>query len=153
MASSGQGLRAGIQILLAIVIVGLAYWLYLSITEPYKLIEQQEMLTEQTRDRMSDVRTALIRYEDQRGRYPMTLDSLLMFARQDSLLSMKTDSVFGAAIVLDSLIYSPRTGKQFDYSVNDTAQVKTYLLQDPDSEDHIGTLEADVTRLNAASWE
>jgi hypothetical protein len=41
----------------------------------------------------------------------------------------------------------------FELTVNDTARVKTYLLKDPDSDDQIGTVEPDVTRLNAASWE
>ena len=53
----------------------------------------------------------------------------------------------------DSLIYSPRSGEEFRYAVNDTARVKTYLLEDPASDDYIGTLEPDITRLNAASWE
>jgi hypothetical protein len=53
----------------------------------------------------------------------------------------------------DSLVFSPRTGKRFSYAINDTARVNTYLLQDPDSNDKIGTLLADVTLVNAASWE
>jgi hypothetical protein len=31
--------------------------------------------------------------------------------------------------------------------------VETYLLQDPDSDDQIGTLSGDVTQTNAATWE
>ena len=54
---------------------------------------------------------------------------------------------------LDSLKFSPRTGKMWTYTANDTARVKTYLLEDPDSDDRIGTLLADITLLNAASWE
>ena len=155
--ASNKAVNTAIQVVLAIVIVGLAYYLYRSITEPWEVVERQQELTRLTRDRMDQVRTAMIRYEDVHGRYPMTLDSLVMFTRQDSLLSLNPDSVFemgpGERFNADSFVFSPRSGKRFVLQVNDTARVKTYLLQDPDSEDHIGTIESDVTRLNAASWE
>ena len=153
MASSSQGLRIGIQIILGIVIVALAYWLYLSITEPYEAIERREELTQLTRDRMDDVRKALVRYEAVHDRFPGTLDSLVLFVRQDSILTLRPDSIFGAGFNPDSLIVSPRTGKRFDYSAVDTTRVPVYLLEDPDSDDQIGTLSSDVTKLNAASWE
>lgn len=153
MASNSQGIRVGIQVVLAIVIIGLAYWLYLSITEPWKVVEEREALTERTRARMSEVRTALIRYEEQEGRYPYTLDTLQTWVRTDSAIQATTDTLFGPAFNVDSLIHSPRTGKPFDYAVNDTARVMMYELRDPDSNDRIGTLEPDPTELNAASWE
>lgn len=153
MALESRGLRVGLQIVLAIVIVVLGYVLYESITEPYQVIERQREVTERTRERMSNIRTAMIHYERQNERYPLTLDSLVNFVKTDSLLSIRRDSVFGASVVPDSLPYSPRTGRMFELAVNDTARVKTYLLEDPDSDDRIGTLEPDVTRLNAASWE
>jgi hypothetical protein len=152
MASSSQGLRIGIQVLLGILIVVLGYVLYVSVTEPYKVVERQREMTRLTRERMDYVRQAMIRYEVENERYPLTLDSLVMFVR-DSLSQADVDSLFGAGFNLDSLTYSPRTGKRFELSVNDTARVKTYLLEDPDSDDQIGTVAADVTRLNAASWE
>ena len=148
-----QGIRVALQVILAIVIVALGYFLYVSITEPYAAIERQKELTERTRARMDQVRQAMIYYERQNDRYPMTLDSLVTFIRTDSLLALKADSVFGDDFYLDSLIYSPRTGARFDLQVNDTSRVMTYLLEDPDSDDRIGTLTADVTRLNAANWE
>jgi hypothetical protein len=153
MASSGRGAQTAIQVVLAIVIVVLAYWLYVSITEPYEAIKRQEQLTEVTRERMEDIRTAMIRFEDVNGRYPKTLDSLVMFVKIDSLYAIAADSIFGAGFVADSLPFSPRTGNQFLLSVNDTSRVVTYMLEDPDSQDHIGTTEPDITLLNAASWE
>lgn len=152
-SSSGQPIRLAIQIILAIAIIGLAYWLYLSITEPYKVIERGQQLTRITRDRMSDIRSAMIRYNEQNGRYLTTLDSLVEFIRQDSVLRVASDSVFGEGFTLDSLIYSPRTGEPFRLTVNDTSRVKTYLLEDPGSDDYIGSIEPDITRVNAASWE
>lgn len=153
MASSNQAVRIGIQVVLAIIIIGLTYWLYLSITDPWKVVERQKQVTEQTRDRMENVRDALVRYERQNDRFPLTLDSLVAYVNEDSVMQAQQDSIFGESFNLDSLIYSPRTGKKFEYAVNDTARVKTYLLEDPDSNDRIGTLEPDPTRLNAASWQ
>ena len=146
-------MRIAIQIVLAIVIVGLAYWLYLSITEPWKIVERQEELTQRTRARMDNIRTALIRFEDDQGRFPASLDSLQMWVQTDSTMQAQADSLFGPDLNVDSLIYSPRTGNRFEYAINDTARVPIYRLDDPDSDDFIGTLEPDPTRLNAASWE
>jgi len=153
MALNSHGVQVGIQIVLGIVIVALAYWLYVSITEPYKLIERQEEVTRQTRDKMGDIRAAMIRYEELNDRYVTSLDSLVEFVKNDSLYQAAGDSIFGPDFVADSLIYSPRTGKKFVLSVNDTANVMTYRLEDPDTGDYIGTLEPDITKLNAASWE
>ena len=146
-------LRVGLQVILWAVIAALSYFLYLSITEPYELIERQEELTQMTRARMDKVRQVAIHYETQYERFPSSIDSLLLYVKTDSVFQMKRDSIVGSDLALDSLIYSPRTGKRFEYATNDTSRVQTYLLKDPDSNDQIGTLLADVTLLNAASWE
>lgn len=146
-------LRTGIQVVLALVIVGLGYLLYQSITEPYERIERQQQLTEETRDRMSDVRTALIDYDRDSASFPDTLSLLAEHIRDDSVLSNRQDSVFGGPLNLDSLFYSPRTGERFQYAVNDTGRFETYLLEDPDTDDQIGTLTGDPTKTNNASWE
>ena len=153
MASSSQGLRIGIQVALALIIVALAYWLYVSITEPYQVILREERLTDLTRQRMDHVRQAMIRFEADSSRYPMTLDTLVMYVKRDSAIQADSEEIFGPDFNPDSLIFSPRTGNRFELAVNDTARVKTYLLEDPDSEDYIGTTASDVTQLNAASWE
>lgn len=153
MASNSGGANAAIQIVLILVIVGLAYYLYRSLTEPYELIRQQQEVTERTRARMGDIRTAMIRYENVNGRFTADLDSLMMFVASDSLFRVMGDSLFSDAFILDSLAFSPRTGKRFELSVNDTTRIQTYLLKDPDSRDQIGTPLPDVTLLNASSWE
>ena len=76
-----------------------------------------------------------------------------MWVKADSLMQAQMDSLLGPDVQPDSLPYSPRTGKRFIYAVNDTGRVAIYLLKDPDSEDHIGAAEPDVSQLNAASWE
>jgi len=113
------------QALLALVALGLCYYLYLAITEPYNEIKRERA----------------------------TLDSLMIFAKGNDFLRAKSDSLFGNGFNLDSLTYSPRTGKRFGYALNDTSRVKIYELKDPDSDDVIGTLEPDITQVNAASWE
>ncbi len=153
MASTSQGTQTAIRVGLAIAIVGLAYFLYVSITEPYEKVERRKELTEQTRDRMDQVRTAMIQYRRDNGRYITTLDSLVMWVKTDSVMVAGADSVFGAGFNADSLAHSPRTGTMFELAVNDTSSTHTYLLSDPDSNDHIGTLSGDTTLLNAGSWE
>ncbi len=151
---SNQGTRIAIQVVLTLVIIALGYWLYGSITGPWKAVERERAITDLTRDRMSHVRVALVRHERVEDFFPSTLDSLLMWVRQDSIILSNPDSVFETTgLVLDSLIFSPRTGREFEYSVNDTGRVAIYLLKDPDSEDQIGSESPDVTQLNAASWE
>lgn len=152
MAVASQGVRIAIQIVLAVVIVGLAYYLYESITEPWEQVERQEALTDMTRERMDMIRKVQVEYEKRYDRFTGSLDSLVMFV-EDSLTVQERDSLFGSDLVVDSLPFSPRTGSRFVLAINDTAAVPTYLLEDPDSDDQIGTLAADPTRVNAASWE
>ncbi len=152
MAVASQGARVAIQIVLAIVIAGLAYYLYLSITEPYEAIERQQELTRLTRERMTQIRTAQVEFEKRYDYFTSSLDTLVIFIK-DSLTDRQRDSLFGPGFIPDSLPFSPRTGKRFLLSVNDTLSVDVYLLQDPDSDDQIGTLTADITQVNAASWE
>ena len=150
---ASNGLRVGLQILLGIIIIGLSYVLYLSITEPYAEIERQQELTEMTRARMDQIRQVAIHYESHNDRFPLSLDTLVMYARADSAFLADRDSLMLNMIVPDSLLISPRTGKNFLYTANDTSRVKTYLLQDPDSDDQIGTMDGVLTLVNAASWE
>ena len=153
MAAGNQNTtRTIIQVALGILILAMGYFLYDSITAPWAAVERQEELTDRTRMRMSNVRAALIRYDERNGRFPGTLDSLQTWVQADSVIQAQRDSLFGNAD-LDSFIFSPRTGKAFEYEVNDTSRVAVYLLGDPDSKDEIGTLEPDLTRLNAANWE
>ena len=146
-------LRTGIQIVLALVIVGLSYFLYQSITEPYERIAEKQRLRETARDHMTDIRTALIDYERDSASFPDSLSLLAKHIRNDSVLSNRQDSVFGGPVNLDTLFYSPRAGERFQYAVNDTGRYETYRLKDPGTEDEIGTLTGDPTMTNRASWE
>ncbi len=138
---------------MAVLIVVLGIWLYRSITEPWEAIERQQLLTQLTRNQMVQVRTALTHYEREEDRFPSSLDSLILWLRVDSLAIADPQRIFDENIILDSLVYSPRTGNAFEYALNDTGRVAIYLLSDPDSEDYIGSEIPDITLLNAASWE
>ena len=154
-------MRLAIQVVLAIVIVVGAYALYRTITDPWEEYQAQEFQTELTRAQMDHIRTALIAYRDHHTSYPSTLDSLQLFIRTDSVYQGKDlNEVFpnpgGVPFNVDSLGYSPRTGRPFVYQVvgTDSTAVEIYYLQDPDvPEDFIGAQEPDPARRNAASWE
>lgn len=152
--------RNVLQIVLAIVIVVLGYVLYRSIRAPAEAYERELELTELTRERMSTIRAAMRTYERQYDRFPTTLDSLVMAIESDSFFVAKRDSIFdlteGETLEPDSIIYSPRDGR-FDLTVvrDDSTGVAVYLLEDPASDDFIGTDDPEraAGMLNAASWE
>ncbi|MDZ7691545.1 MAG: hypothetical protein U5K69_10545 [Balneolaceae bacterium] len=127
---------------------------------PYQEVLERERMTERVRHRMSNVRDALVQYKNRQGDFPPTdggLDSLVQFIENDSLMVAEGDSLFSpmppGSYTPDSLILSPRPPhNRFQYTLNDTLRPQIYLLEDPDTEDRIGSLEQ-TTLLNAASWE
>lgn len=150
-----------ISIGLFVVIIGLGYWLYHSIVTPYQQVIEREQMTERVRHQMGNVRDALTRYEREKGDFPPTeggLDTLVKYLKTDSVVIMQGDSLFqplneNETYNPDSLIYSVRPPhKKFNYTLNDTLRPQIYLLEDPDSEDKIGSLEK-TTLLNAGNWE
>lgn len=149
-----------LSIVFGIIIIVLGYFLYHAIVDPYKEVLQRERMTERVRYRMSNVRDALQQYKNRRGDFPPTdggLDSLVQFIKTDSLMQAEGDSLFTAmppgTFTPDSLILSPRPPhNRFQYALNDTLRPQIYLLEDPDTDDKIGSLEQ-TTLLNAASWE
>ncbi|MDX1637483.1 MAG: hypothetical protein R3281_05915, partial [Balneolaceae bacterium] len=85
------------------------------------------------------------------------LDSLVQFLKTDSLMVARGDSLFAemppSTYQPDSIIFSPRPPhNRFQYTLNDTLRPEIYLLEDPDTDDKIGSLKQ-TTLLNAASWE
>lgn len=150
-----------ISLLLGIVIIVLGWWLYHSIVDPYQAVIEREQMTKEVRTQMGYVRDALIEYERDKGDFPPTeggLDSLVQYLKTDSMMVANGDSLFqpldpNETYNPDSLIYSPRPPhKRFQYTLNDTLRPQIYLLEDPDTEDNIGSLEQ-TTELNAGSWE
>lgn len=147
-----------LTIVLGIVILGLAYWLYDSLVTPYKVVEERRAMTEQVRQRMLDVKDALIQYETQHDEFPPSdggLDSLVNFLKSDSLMIAMGDSLFGTTFDVfnpDSLVYSPRPPhNKFEYALNDTLRPNMYILEDPDTDDQVGSLER-TTMRHAPNW-
>ncbi len=153
--------RTVVQVVLALVIVALGYLLYQSIRGPQVAFEREQALNQLTQERMGFIRDGMRGYEFQYDRYPSTLDSLLMAIRSDSFMVAKRDSIFGLeegmTLDLDSLLYSSRGGDRFNLSVvrDDSTGVTVYLLEDPNSDNFVGTDNPDraAGMLNAASWE
>lgn len=148
-----------LSIVLGIIIVALGYWLYHSIVDPYQEVVEREEMREQVRQQMKTVRDALVQHERIKGDFPPTeggLDSLVAFLKNDSTMVAQGDSLFSLpnqSYNPDSLIYSPRPPHpKFEYTLNDTLRPRIYLLEDPATDDHIGSME-NTTDRNAASWE
>ncbi|TVQ71993.1 MAG: hypothetical protein EA363_05235 [Balneolaceae bacterium] len=144
-----------ISAVLTVVIIVLAWLLYDSITSPYKKIEQQREVTEQVRNRLTVTRDALVEHQRRNNHFPQTLDDLVEWLKTDEDMVNKGDSLFAFRpphqYNPDSLIFSPRTGNRFQYALNDTLRPNIYRLEDPDSDDAIGSLER-TTLLNATNW-
>ena len=144
-----------ISAVLAVIIIVLAWLLYDSIVSPYKIIEQQREVTEQVRHRLTVTRDALVEHQRRNNHFPQTLDDLVEWLKTDENMVENADSLFMFRPPYqyhpDSLIRSPRTGKRFEYALNDTLRPNIYLLEDPDSDDAIGSLDR-TTLLNATNW-
>jgi hypothetical protein len=150
-----------LSIVLAFIIAGLGYYLYHSIVAPYQEVIEREQMTERVRHQMGNIRDALVRYERQTGNFPATeggLDTLVTYLKTDSMMVAIGDSLFQPLSANDvynpdSLIYSKRPPhKRFEYTLNDTLRPQIYILEDPDTDDKVGSLEK-TTLLNAGSWE
>jgi hypothetical protein len=147
-----------ISIFLILIIIALSYVLYDSIVTPWQKEMAKRELTEDTRFRMTLVRDGLINFQARHpeGKFPSTLDSLVIFLKTDSLMLVRGADLFtepARGYNPDSLIFSLRPPhEKFVYSVNDTIRPPLYLLRDPGSEDAIGSLER-ITLLNAPNWQ
>ena len=159
MATAGapSGSNLLLRIVLGLAIIGLVVWLFRVTVVPAQRAEAAQRQTDLTRLRMDDVRTGLISYRDSVGRYPGSLDSLVQYARTDSVFNARIASQDErlAPVSVDSLPYSPRTGNRFDYAVvRDTTGLEIYWLGDPDAVgDSIGSRDPNPALRNAASWE
>jgi hypothetical protein len=147
-----------ISIFLILIIIALSYVLFDSIVTPWQKEMAKRKLTDDTRFRMTLVRDALINFQARHpeGKFPSTLDSLVIFLKTDSLMQVRGADLFTEPVrgyQPDSLIYSLRPPhEKFVYSVNDTIRPPLYLLKDPGSDDAIGSLER-ITLLNAPNWQ
>lgn len=148
-----------LTILLAVLILGLSWYLYRSIVDPYQEVLDEREMVDRERHRMELVRDALVQYRNIRGSFPPEdggLDSLVAFLQTNDRMVAEGDSLFAfrapSQYSPDSLVYSPRPPhNKFEYSLNDTLRPNIYLLENPGSDDRIGDLER-TTLLNAPNW-
>jgi hypothetical protein len=147
-----------LTIVFGVIILGLTYYLYDSLVTPYQEVKEREALTEKVRQRLLDTKDALIQYQTRKEAFPPTeggLDSLVKFLKTDSLMIAMGDSLFGTTFDVyspDSLVYSPRPPfPKWEYTLNDTLRPQIYLLEDPGSDDAVGSLER-TTMRNAPNW-
>jgi hypothetical protein len=142
-----------------ITIILLSWLLYDSIVTPYKVVEEQKAETERVRTRMLTLKDAIVNYEARYGHYPPTdggLDSVVTYLSTDSLMISMGDSLFRQMPPLqyspESMVVSPRdTSLRFLYTRNDTIRPPLYLLEDPMTDDAVGSLSR-TTMRNAPNW-
>ena len=147
-----------LSIVLGLIIVALSWWLYDSIVTPYQIVEERKAETERVRTRLITLKDAFVYYESRYGHFPPTeggLDSIVTYLSTDSLMIAMGDSLFYQLPPLtyspESIIIAPRSGERFNYTHNDTIRPPLYLLEDPDSDDAIGSLSR-TTMRNAPNW-
>ena len=142
-----------------ITIILLSWLLYDSIVTPYKVVEEQKAETERVRTRMLTLKDAIVNYEARYGHFPPTdggLDSVVTYLSSDSLMISMGDSLFRQMPPLqyspESMVVSPRdTSLRFLYTRNDTIRPPLYLLEDPMTDDAVGSLSR-TTMRNAPNW-
>ncbi len=78
-------MRKILQILLALMIVGLAYLLYESIMSPIRFDKEKADRYEKVISRLKDIRNAQVLYKVVHGRYTANFDSLLTFVKGGQL--------------------------------------------------------------------
>ena len=142
-----------------ITIILLSWLLYDSIVTPYKVVEEQKAETQRVRTRMLTLKDVIVNYEARYGHFPPTdggLDSVVTYLSTDSLMISMGDSLFRQMPPLQyspvSMVVSPRdTSLRFLYTRNDTIRPPLYLLEDPMTDDAVGSLSR-TTMRNAPNW-
>jgi len=78
-----------IQIVLAIVIVVLAYLVWESIQSPIRFIKEKDKRYAVTIQKLKDIRTAQLAYKDEYGKFTGSFDTLIQFIEHDSMKLVK----------------------------------------------------------------
>ncbi|MBN2662674.1 MAG: hypothetical protein JXR68_03400 [Bacteroidales bacterium] len=101
-----KGIKIGINLILVLLALGLAYKLYNSIMTPIKFKQSFEYRSEIVKDKMIKIREAEIAYLYTYQKYTSDFDTLIDFIKNDSLLIPKSTGV-----VPDS-IYNTSTSRK-----------------------------------------
>lgn len=82
-------MKTALRIILALVIVGLAYALYQSIQTPIEFRQVKKERYEATIQKLKDIRKAQLAYKDEHGGFTGSFDTLINFIKTDSLSVVK----------------------------------------------------------------
>src|SRR6056297_1506524 len=78
-------MKTVLQIILALVIVGLGYGLYTSIQTPIEFRQVKQRRYDATIQKLKNIRTAQLAYKDEHGSFTGSFDTLINFVNTDSL--------------------------------------------------------------------
>ncbi len=142
-------MRLGINILLTLVILFLAFLLYNSIKEPIAFKAQKDLRSDAVKNRLMDIRTAQEHFRDIKGEFAENFDTLSYVLKTDSFKienimddpdsedpeAFITETTFKSAIDsinkldinLDSLRYVPFSDTQFKIETDTLTYQKTLV--------------------------
>lgn len=78
-------MKTALRVILAIVIIGLAFALYKSIQTPIEFRQARKQRYDATIQKLKDIRKAQLAYKDEHGRFTGSFDTLIDFVKYDSL--------------------------------------------------------------------
>ncbi|MFO8235199.1 MAG: hypothetical protein R6U04_07340 [Bacteroidales bacterium] len=82
-------MKTAIQVILAVVIIGLGYGLYKSIQTPIDFERTKDRRYDATIQKLRDIRTAQIAYRNEHDKFTGSFDTLIDFIKEDSLNIVK----------------------------------------------------------------
>lgn len=169
------------KIVLTVVILGLAFWLFMIIREPIRFADERNRRYAKVIDRLKDIRTAEIAYKSVYNRYTGSFDTLIAFIKTDSfpvvrqignpddttqvvirdtIMVSVRDSLFAENYNVDSLRYIPYTdGSVFKLQAGtverSNVQIPVFEAEDTDPYDKKKILKVGsmTEPTNAGNWE
>jgi hypothetical protein len=169
------------KIVLTVVILGLAFWLFIIIREPIRFAEERDRRYAKVIQRLKDIREAQIAYKNVYNRYTPSFDTLVNFVKSDSfpvvrqignpddttqvvirdtvMVSVR-DSLFRDHYPIDSLRYIPFTnGSVFhmDAGTVELSNVRIPVFEavdtDPFDPNKVLRVGSMTQPSNAGNWE
>lgn len=77
-------MKTAIQVVLAVAIIVLCYFLWESIQKPIRFNKEKDRIEQATIQRLKDIRTAQLAFRSEHGRFTGDFDSLIIFLKTDS---------------------------------------------------------------------
>lgn len=148
-------MKTALQILLAVAIVALSYFVVESIMKPIRFNKEKDIRYAKTIERLKDIRTAQIAFRSEKNKFTGSFDTLINFVKYDSFNVVKQvgslddsvavalgkvyretikirvlDTLFRKGYPVDSLRYVPFAGKaQFEIGAGVLATASGVSIQ------------------------